>query len=219
MRSNGLMHLCTGSLAAPRKELLRRASSSVIASLVHREAQADGVGDSWWGPEVAAATMSMYESEVPKGEPDMPPPSAVTVEPGAPPPADAVPDYSAPAEGMTSSGWWDSMASLTLCGKKVTNEQAKAIFTALMAAIVLLVVVVVMMAAGGGGDASDAGAPVSGGPSVAQNWNGGGGGDTWQVQNTKGTSDWVRLSGKNAVCSEGGCTGRIEVRVTDRVSA
>ena len=32
---------------------------------------------------------------------------------------------------------------------------------------------------------------------------------------TVGQSDWVRLSGKNAVCSAGGCTGRIEVLAPD----
>ena len=156
----------------------------------------------------------MYESELPKGdEPSMPPPGAAPAEPGAPPPmADKgsveVPDYGAPAEGMTSGSWWDSMASLTLCGKKVTNEQAKAIFTGMMAFIVLLVVVVIVMASGDASAPADDGADlVTGGPGVSQNYNGGGAG----VQNTVRTSDWVRLSGENAVCSPGGCTGRIEV--------
>ena len=153
----------------------------------------------------------MYESEVPPAEPGAPPPEVKPAEPGAPPPADAVPDYGAPEEGtLTSTSWWDSMASLTLCGKKVTNEQAKTIFTALMATVVLLVVVVVVMAtgdsgSGASGGSTDAPVPPPRSPSAS-------GGASWQVQQAVGSSDWVRLSGKNAVCSAGGCTGRIEVR-------
>ena len=115
--------------------------------------------------------MSMYESEVP-AEPGAPPPEVKPAEPGAPPPADqAVPDYGKPEEGtLASASWWDSMASLTLCGKKVTNEQAKTIFTALMATVVLLVVVVVVMAtgdSGGSGGSSDAPVPPPRSPSAS----------------------------------------------------
>ena len=45
---------------------------------------------------------------------------------GAPPPEAklAVPDdYGAESEGIASSSWWDMM-SLTIFGKKVSNEQA-----------------------------------------------------------------------------------------------
>lgn len=104
-----------------------------------------------------------------------------------------------------------SMASLTLCGKKVTNEQAKAIFTALMAAVVLLVVVVIVMATGGTGDSAATGdLPVV--PQRSQSVGGGGGGGSFQIQQTPGVSDWVRLTGSSTACSAAGCTGRIEVR-------
>ena len=156
--------------------------------------------------------MSMYESEVPKGdEPSMPPPGGAPAEPGAPPPGDTAPGLEVPEYGAAADtgSWWDSMASLTLCGKKVTNEQAKAIFTGMMAFIVLLVVVVISMAASGG----DSSGPDDDTPIGAQNSYSGGGGGAFGVQSTAGTSDWVRLSGENAVCSAGGCTGRIEVSV------
>ena len=94
--------------------------------------------------------MSMYEETPPAGaEPDMPPPGAPPAEPGAPPPPE-VPEYGE-GEGMAASSWWESMADLRLCGKKVTNEQAKAIFTLMGALIVALVVVVIVSATGGGG--------------------------------------------------------------------
>ena len=71
----------------------------------------------------------------------MPPPGAPPAEPGAPPPPE-VPEYGE-GEGMAASSWWESMADLRLCGKKVTNEQAKTIFTLMGALIVALVVVAV----------------------------------------------------------------------------
>ena len=99
------------------------------------------------------------------------------------------------------------MASLTLCGKKVTNEQAKTIFTVLMAAVVLLVVTVIVMVI----SPSEPSAPGEL-PAAPQLSHSTGSGGTWQVQQTVGESDWVRLTGKNARCSAGGCTGRLEVR-------
>ena len=105
--------------------------------------------------------MSMYEETPPAGaEPDMPPPGAPPAEPGAPPPPE-VPEYGE-GEGMAASSWWESMADLRLCGKKVTNEQAKTIFTLMGALIVALVVVVIVSAAGGGGGGGDDSAAPSG---------------------------------------------------------
>ena len=63
------------------------------------------------------------------------------------------------------------MADLRLCGKKVTNEQAKTIFTLMGALIVALdVVVIVSATGGGGGDGGDDSAVPSGGPRVSTNW-------------------------------------------------
>ena len=94
------------------------------------------------------------------------------------------------------------MADLRLCGKKVTNEQAKTIFTLMGALIVALVVVVIVSATGGGG--GDGG----GGPRVSTNW-------AAQHSGPIGMSSDVRLSGANAQCSESGCSGRIEVKAPD----
>ena len=147
--------------------------------------------------------MSMYEETPPAGaEPDMPPPGAPPAEPGAPPPPE-VPEYGE-GEGMAASSWWESMADLRLCGKKVTNEQAKTIFTLMGALIVALVVVVIVSATGGGGgDGGDDSAVPSGGPRVSTNWL------------VETSSSDVRLSGANAQCSESGCSGRIEVKAPD----
>jgi hypothetical protein len=126
---------------------------------------------------------------------------------GAPPrpPPPEVPEYGE-GEGMAASSWWESMADLRLCGKKVTNEQAKTIFTLMGALIVALVVVVIVSATGGGGgDGGDDSAVPSGGPRVSTNW-------AAQHSGPIGMSSDVRLSGANAQCSESGCSGRIEVK-------
>ena len=110
---------------------------------------------------------------------------------------------------MAASSWWESMADLRLCGKKVTNEQAKTIFTLMGALIVALVVVVIVSATGGGGDdGGDRRAVPSGGPRVSTNW-------AAQHSGPIGMSSDVRLSGANAQCSESGCSGRIEVKAPD----
>ena len=152
--------------------------------------------------------MSMYEETPPAGaEPDMPPPGVPPAEPGAPPPPE-VPEYGE-GEGMAASSWWESMADLRLCGKKVTNEQAKTIFTLMGALIVALVVVVIVsVAGGGGGSGGDDSAVPSGGPRVSTNW-------AAQHSGPIGMSSDVRLSGANAQCSESGCSGRIEVKAAD----
>ena len=100
------------------------------------------------------------------------------------------------------------MADLRLCGKKVTNEQAKTIFTLMGALIVALVVVVIVSATGGGGGGGSGGdggddSAVPSGPRVSTNWF------------VETSSSDVRLSGANAQCSESGCSGRIEVKAPD----
>ena len=116
----------------------------------------------------------------------------------------------APDEGtMASGGWWDSMADLRLCGKKVTNEEAKQIFGLMLALIVVLVVVVVSMA---GGDSGDSGGAIPNGASPSYAGSGGAGRPTGRTA-AIGTSEsgMIRLTGANSRCTATGCTGRLEV--------
>lgn len=124
----------------------------------------------------------------------------------------------APEDGtMASSGWWDSMADLTLCGKKVTNDQVKQIFGVLVALIVALVVVVIYIAGGddgsAGGDGASNGLGLPGGSgSRNPSYNAGGaspGGRTSPVGVSE--SGIIRLTGGNSQCTASGCTGRLEV--------
>lgn len=101
------------------------------------------------------------------------------------------------------------MASLTLCGRKVTNEQAKQIFAALLGAIVFLVVVVIIMAGGGGSGAGDGVAPVPGGRSFSAVPGGPAGVRTVPVGRSQ--SGNFRLNSETR-CTEHGCTGRIEMK-------
>ena len=100
------------------------------------------------------------------------------------------------------------MADLKLCGKKVTNEQAKQIFTGMMGLIVVLVVVVISMSSGGGdggGDAGDGAVPSGGSASYSR-----GGGSTAGRTAPVGTSQsgMIRITGlNNQQCLASGCTG------------
>ena len=93
---------------------------------------------------------------------------------GAPPPDEklAVPDdYGAESEGIASSSWWDMM-SLTIFGKKVSNEQAKKIIYVGAAALVF-VTLLLIISVSGGDDAAAAG----GGGAPVRNWGGNWGGE------------------------------------------
>ena len=126
-------------------------------------------------------------------------------EPSDAPPPDAgmeVPDYDGGGGMFGSNAWWEGMASLTLCGKKLSHEQAKQLFTGMVAAIVLLIVGLIVLAAGSGSDAPTGGSA----PPLA----------TYSAPAHDpslpiGTHPTMRLNGKNSVCSESGCTGRIEI--------
>ena len=70
---------------------------------------------------------------------------------GAPPPEAklAVPDdYGAESEGIASSSWWDMM-SLTIFGKKVSNEQAKKIIYVGAAALAFVTLLLIISVSGG----------------------------------------------------------------------
>jgi hypothetical protein len=125
----------------------------------------------------------------------------------------AVPEYGdKDGDGMASSSFWDHMASLTLCGKKVTNEQAKQIFAAMLAVIVVLVVVIISSAGGGADGGGDASSAV---PSPSRSAAGGGspamvtGARTVPVGTSQ--SGNFRLNSPTP-CNEHGCTGRIEMK-------
>ena len=141
-------------------------------------------------------------------------------------------DYGKPSDdgSMTSDSFWDNMASLTICGKKVTNEQAKQIFAGMLGMIVLLIVVIVAGSGGGGGGDASSGDASSGGsgavPSRGQpGWSGeqsalggGSGANFGAVQgHTAGIgvsqSGNFRLTGVTSCAGNAhGCTGRIEMK-------
>lgn len=155
-------------------------------------------------------------------EPGGAPPAMAPVEPSAAPPMETeIPEYK--DDGITSSSFWDNMASLTICGKKVSNQQAKQLFAAMLGAIVLLVVVVVMLLGGDSGAGADNSAVAdpnmpTPAPSVqvpAPSVLGGSvtpgpiSGRTVAVGTSQ--SGNFRLNSPTH-CNEHGCTGRIEMK-------
>lgn len=125
---------------------------------------------------------------------------------------------------MASSSWWDSMADLTLCGKKVTNDQVKQIFGVMIALIIALVVVVIYITnnspSDSDSDSNGVGLP-SGPGSRNPSYNPaattpvGGGSSQLPAGRTSpvgvSESGIIRLSGGNSQCTASGCTGRLEV--------
>ncbi len=82
-------------------------------------------------------------------------------------------DYGAESEGIASSSWWDMM-SLTIFGKKVSNEQAKKIIY-VGAAALAFVTLLLIISVSGGGDAAAAGGGDGGGDAdylAGGNWGG-----------------------------------------------